>query len=141
MQSLLGIWTLLFVNYTANPAEVPYYGPQAVGRIIITESHFSATITDLNRTTPLPPDQRWRTAADDVVAQNARPMVAYAGPYRLEEREGGEVLTHTDIKVSLNPSWQGTDQVRMVEWKEFEGREVLSLWPINVSLLWICLCC
>ena len=68
-------------------------------------------------------------------------MVAYAGPYWLEEREGGEVLTHTDVKVSLNPSWQGTDQVRMVEWKEFEGREVLSLWPINVSLLWICLCC
>jgi len=133
MQSLIGIWTLLFVNYTANPNDVPYYGAKAVGRIIITPTHLSATITDLNRTTPLPPGQDWRFAADEFVGPNARPMVGYAGPYRLVENERGEVFTHTDIKVALNPNWQGTKQVRMVEWKEFEGREVLSLWPINVS--------
>jgi len=133
MKSLLGVWTLLFVNYTVDPNIVPYYGPKTVGRIIITPTHFSATITDLNRTIPLPPGQSWRNGSDDVIGPNARPAVAYAGPYRVETTDGGEVLTHTNVKASLNPGWQDTDQVRLVEWKEYQGREVLSLWPIRVS--------
>jgi Lipocalin-like domain len=129
LQQLLGIWKLLYINST-DPARKDFYGPNLVGRIIITpESYFNAMITDKPQ---LPPGTVWSNATDAQKGAIARKMTVYEGPLTIFE-QGNVTLTHVTVEVALNTEWVHSLQVRQALLEEKEGKEILTLIPWSVS--------
>ena len=133
LTQLIGIWKLLYINVTNPAADTIRYGPNTVGRIIITpELYFNAMITDYDQAV-LPKDTTWNNATAAERGVIAKPMVVYEGMVSMRV-EGNETYTHVSVDNALNPEWIGTDQVRRASLMVQGGKSVLSLVPIMVSL-------
>jgi hypothetical protein len=129
IHQLFGIWKLLYINVT-DPSADQHYGPNLIGRIIITpESYFNAMITDLPQINGSLP---WKNATDAQRGLIAKRMVVYEGPITLVE-ENNTTFTHVQVESSLVPEWTPSLQVREAHYVEEDGKEILTLIPWAAS--------
>jgi Lipocalin-like domain len=128
-QQLIGLWKLLYVNVT-DPAYDLHYGPNLIGRIIITQDHyFNAMLTDLPG---FPNGTTWQNATDSEKGLVAKRMTVYEGPVTLVQQDN-LTFTHTSVEDALNPDWVGTLQVRQALLEENGGTKIMTLIPWAVS--------
>ena len=133
LNQLIGIWKLLYINVTNPTATTTRYGPNTVGRIIITpELYFNAMITDYDQAA-LPKDVTWSNATAAQRGVVAKQMVVYEGMFSVRV-VGNETYTHVAVENAMNPAWVGSDQVRRASLVVTGGRSVLTLVPMNLSV-------
>jgi Lipocalin-like domain len=131
LQQLIGVWKLISVNVTAG-SPGSNYGPSPIGRLIVTsDGYLNAMITDPEQIN-LPNGTTWDNATDAEVAQIARLMVVYEGPFTVQTK-GNDTSLHTNIEISLTPSLVGTEQVRDAILEDKDGKSILTLMPVVVS--------
>lgn len=120
---LVGLWNLVSVTTVSDEASGSKqlghpFGPQPLGRILFTpEGYMSATITNPDHGKFWKNDASWRTASDKDIASIARVMISYSGDCKIYY-EDGILLASTDVVISLDPAWIGTEQVRRVSFEE-----------------------
>ena len=109
----VGSWKLLFVQVEMADTgqRIDIYGPSPVGRAIFTESGY-VTFIITARDRPVP-----TTESDG--AELFKSMMAYTGPYRIEDDD--KLITTVDA--SWHPGWVASEQVRFFK---LEGH-VLSI--------------
>ena len=135
LQQLIGVWKLISVNVTAG-SPGSNYGPKPIGRLIVTsDGYLNAMITDLGQIN-LPNGTTWNNATDAEVAQIARLMVVYEGPFTVQTT-GNNTSLHTNVEISLMPDLVGTVQVRDALLEDRDGKSILTLIPVFVSRLWL----
>src|SRR3954470_14622019 len=106
-QRIVGNWKLVSVVYEdqESKARSPVYGEHPRGRQIATaDGIWLALVTAEGRIVPKTDEDR---------AQALRTMIAYTGPYRVED---GKVITKVDA--AWNEGWVGGEQTRFIR---FEG--------------------
>lgn len=110
------------------------FGPKPLGRVTFTpDGYMSAILTHPDYAAPL--DKPWRSGATDAeVAQVARAMSSYCGPYQVSQREG-ETFLSTSVEISLEPNWIGTIQERKISFGELGGEKTMILRPVQPLLL------
>ncbi len=125
IDQLFGVWKLLYINNS-----VFTYGPNLIGRIIITPEHyFNAMITDLPQ---LSAGVTWQNVTDSQRGVIAKPMTVYEGPVTLVQQDN-ITFTHCQVESSLDPEWVDTLQIRQADLAEKDGKKILSLTPWSVS--------
>ena len=108
-------------------------GPNPIGRIIFTpDGYLNAMITDLNLVNADLNGTTWSNATDAQVANAALLMVTYEGPFTIET-VGNDTRVHTNVEISLTPTYVGTEQVRDATLEEKDGKSILTLIPVVVS--------
>src|ERR1700689_5292403 len=107
---IVGTWRLVSVHYEdqATKERMPVYGQHPEGSQIATaHGRWLALMTGEGRPVP-------KTDADR--AQALKTMIAYTGPYRIED---GKVITK--VEAAWNEAWVGGEQVRAIR---FEGDRI-----------------
>jgi hypothetical protein len=97
------------------------------------DGYMSVLGTVPERTKRITSEVPWVVAADEDVAFIARYAMMYWGAFRIFEEDGGLRLA-TDVHVSLDPGWMGTEQVRSVVLKEEDGKTIMVLRPVQPLL-------
>jgi hypothetical protein len=131
--SVLGTWSLVSLNLVTNATLGSKViaqpdGPTPLGRININPDGFlSVLLTNPSLAIPLP--VAWQQGNDSAVANVARAMTAYCGPYTISTDLFGNTQLTTNVEVALDPSMIGVPQVRNVTLTGKAGNETLVLTP------------
>jgi hypothetical protein len=96
----------------------------------------SCTLTDPDAMQPVKSGM-WAVAPDDEVANVARMMTTYCGYFKLFEEDGGLRLA-TEVDIALDPSWIKSTQTRKVTFEQKEGRDFMTLMPVQSINLPVC---
>ena len=114
---LIGAWKLLSFHTTLTTSSGTTthqpMGAAPLGRFVITADGWISTFGN-DPSKMIVPSSPWITAPDAELALVTRCIMSYIGQYRIFVKEG-EVRLSTDVHVSLDPSWVGTQQERRVE--------------------------
>ncbi|KAH8650556.1 Lipocalin-like domain-containing protein [Tricladium varicosporioides] len=133
---ILGAWKLLTFDLIIDDASgsqktVQPMGPTPLGRALFSpEGYVSITGTDPARTTSYNLAVPWVMAEDKDIAFIARAMMSYWGSFRVFS-EDGDLRVATQVHISLDPSWIGTEQVRRASLGEENGKKILVLKPVQ----------
>ncbi|KAH6664642.1 Lipocalin-like domain-containing protein [Halenospora varia] len=133
---ILGAWKLLTFdllidNASGSQQTIQPMGPTPLGRALFsTEGYVSITGTDPERTTSYDLAVPWVMAEEKDVAFVARATMSYWGSFRVFS-EDGDLRLATQVHISLDPSWIGTEQVRRVSLREEDGKKILVLKPVQ----------
>lgn len=136
---LVGVWKLVSYGLFAvagddsTPVLLPY-GDNPFGRIFFTDfGYMNATLTSEDRAKPIQSGP-FHLASDEDIASVARDMITYSGPYKLSKGDNGLVLV-VQVEIALDASWIGGPQIRGVELHMNEGKEYLTLRPVQTMSL------
>jgi hypothetical protein len=136
---MIGAWKMLSfevisVGTSGAQTTTQRLGPTPLGRMIFNpDGYMSALGTVPEHTKHITPEVPWVIAPDEDVAFVARYAMMYWGAFRIFKEDGGVRLA-TDVHVSLDPGWMGTEQVRSVELKEKDGKIIMVLRPVQPLL-------
>jgi hypothetical protein len=140
LDHLLGVWDLqsfiLCTEDDLQPIAQPL-GEAPLGRIMFLPSgYMSCTLTNPDVTQPIE-SGIWSVAPDDEVANVARSMTTYCGYFRLFEGDGCLRLA-TEVDIALDPSWIKSTQTRKVTFQQKQGKDFMTLTPIQSFNLPVC---
>jgi len=122
---------VISVDASGSQKAVQRMGPTPLGRMVFSpDGYMSVLGNDPQLTKRMSPEVPWVVAPDEDVAFVARYAMSYWGAFRLFE-EDGRLRLATDVHVSLDPGWTGTEQVRNVELKEEDGKTIMVLRPVK----------
>lgn len=133
---LTGVWALdsalLHQSATLTDTPVPYpLNDFILGRALFTSGgYMNGTVTLNHYEKSTLSTGNWSALTDDEILTIVRTMSTYSGPWRLYEQDN-EVWLSVDVEIALNPSWEGSPQLRrkveITERKENDGEKGLYL--------------
>lgn len=109
--SLIGTWHLVSYQAQDGDGEMRFpLGKDVLGLLCYTEQHFMS-VQVMKRKRPNYSSGDLHLSSMEEMAAAANGYVAYAGRFSTDEAAG--TVTH-HIRLSLSPTWVGSDQVRFV---------------------------
>lgn len=145
---LPGVWSLdsVYLYPSASLNDDPHMrfttgDNNILGRAVFTSAGYmngTVAINREDRSTLTSKD--WGLLKDGEIIRIARMMSTYSGPWQLYEKEG-EVWMKVLVEIALNPSWEGSPQLRrkveIQEAQEKDGRRelYLTLAPVEAITL------